>query len=1300
MASIWQHALTKFHSETLKELKSVTAAFVKSDTGPQGCLPGTREKLLNEVMDWFADDGPSVYWLRGLAGTGKTTIARSVADLAEQQGLLGASFFFSRTDIALQRAGAVLPTLAYQLAKWRPALRQPLCDAINSDREIAERTMKEQVECLFVQALSHTTSPVPRALLVVDALDECGRIGDCEGGLLVPLLVECLGRLPFSVKVFITSRDEPSICRMFDSLLAEHSMHKAALHIDIEEKIVNADIELYLYDKLGSMTDVPSEPAWPPPAAITEITRRANGLFVYAVTIAEYIQSDSLGDPPVTLLDDVLSTSPVNAQYHYQDLDILYLKVLDKPAAGRKNTDHLRERIRDAAASVVLAQEPLSWNALSNLTGLPTATLKVLSSVILESSDGKIRPFHASFADFIVDEKRCTNPVHLVNVTHHHRRLAGRCLAFMNKALRYDICDLSQPGTRNEELPNLERVLQSAAPAELRYACTHWAAHLSQASSPDTHLLDELAIFCREHLLHWFEVMSLITRLSACDEILAATLRWCKASVDCLHARGKRKLTKRQEHAASMPDLAISLLQDAEQMLQTYRIPMASHALHVYHSALVTMPRCFLLDVTPETLRTSIPELLSPRELGWDPKRVLEGHTSAVFSVVFSPDATCIASGSDDNTVRIWDTQTGRQLSLLEGHTSTVRSVVFSPEGTRIASGSDDNTMRIWDTQTGGELALLNGHTDTVSSVVFSPDGNRIASSSFDETLRIWDTQTGEQLALLEGHTSAVRSIAFSPDGTCIASGAHDNTVRIWDTQSGRQLARLDGHTDAVRSAVFSPDGTRIASGSHDNTVRIWDTQTGRQLTRLDGHTSYVYSVVFSPDGTRIASGSDDSTVRIWDKQKGGQLALLKGHTSAVVSAVFSPHGTRIASGSDDNTVRIWDTQTSGQLALLDGHTSYVYSVMFSPDGTRIASGSDDKTVRIWDTQIGRELAPLQGHAELVYSVVFSPDGTRIVSGSDDHTVCIWDTQTGRQLALLEGHTVRVESVVFYLDGTRIVLGSGDKTVRIWDMQTGRQPALLKGYTESVLSVVFSPDGTRIASGSGDHTVHIWDTQTGRELALLDGHTETVWSVVFSPDRTCIASGSSDKTVRIWDTQTGTQLALIDGHTDDVNSIVFSPDGTRIASGSRDNTARIWDTQTGGQLALLDGHTDNVNSVVFSPDGTRIASGSDDSTVRIWDTQTSGQLALLDGHTDNVNSVVFSPDGTRTVSGSDDKTVRIWDTQTGGQLAQLQHQYGVRSVAYSADMKYLVTRDIWGQENQWDINSIGALCVRCFATVC
>jgi hypothetical protein len=180
---------------------------------------------------------------------------------------------------------------------------------------------------------------------------------------------------------------------------------------------------------------------------------------------------------------------------------------------------------------VVLAQEPLSCSALSNLTGLAMSALEVLSSVILESSDGKIQLYNSSFADFIVDEKRCTDPAYLVNVTQHHERLAGRCLILMNKALRYNICDLSEPGTPNDELPYLERALRGAVADELRYACIHWAVHLSQATSPHTYLFDELTTLCKGHLLHWFEFMSLSCRLSTCDAILAAAIEWCRASV-------------------------------------------------------------------------------------------------------------------------------------------------------------------------------------------------------------------------------------------------------------------------------------------------------------------------------------------------------------------------------------------------------------------------------------------------------------------------------------------------------------------------------------------------------------------------------------------------------------------------------------------------------------------------------------------------------------------------------------------------------------------------------------------------
>ena len=244
---------------------------------------------------------------------------------------------------------------------------------------------------------------------------------------------------------------------------------------------------------------------------------------------------------------------------------------------------------------------------------------------------------------------------------------------------------------------------------------------------------------------------------------------------------------------------------------------------------------------------------------------ILEGHTRAVKTVSFSPDGKRIVSGSGDETIRIWDATTGKELETLEGHTAGVTSVSFSPDGKRIVSGSSDNTIRIWDATTGKEFETLKGHTADVETVSFSPDGKRIVSGSWDNTIRIWDATTGKELETLEGHTRAVKTVSFSPDGKRIVSGSWDETIRIWDATTGKELETLEGHTNIVYSVSFSPDGKRIVSGSSDRTIRIWDATTGKELEILEGHTGGVSSVSFSPDGKLIVSNSYDRTIRIWD---------------------------------------------------------------------------------------------------------------------------------------------------------------------------------------------------------------------------------------------------------------------------------------------------------------------------------------------------------------------------------------------------------------------------------------------------
>jgi WD40 repeat protein/transcriptional regulator with XRE-family HTH domain len=578
----------------------------------------------------------------------------------------------------------------------------------------------------------------------------------------------------------------------------------------------------------------------------------------------------------------------------------------------------------------------------------------------------------------------------------------------------------------------------------------------------------------------------------------------------------------------------------------------------------------------------------------------------------------------------------------LTEHSAQVWSVAFSPDGRTLATASDDGTVRLWNTATGRIRATLTDPDGVPVAVAFAPDGRTLAAGG-EGGVRLWNVASGTVRARFPGQ-GTVFAVAFSPDGRTIAA-AGDASVSLWDVDSGKTRATLTGHTGLVWSVAFSPDGHLLATGGEDRTARLWDAATGRALATLTGHTGPVRSVAFAPDGRTLASGGFDKTVRMWPVRsvKLHESHILRtGQTGPVMAVAFSPDGRTLATTGNDKTLRLTNLATDESRTITTGHTDSVTSVAFSPDGRTLATGSEDSTARLWQPDTGQARAILNSRTGPVRSVALSPDGRTLATGGDDGRTRLWNPATGKLRATLPGRTAAVRFVAFSPDGRTLATGNVGGTVRLWDVRTAASRRILR-YGANVWSVSFTPDGRSLIARYDDGELRQWNTTTGKGRSLTTRHTKPVWSVAVSPDGHTLATGAYDKTILLQDLATGTTLATLTGHTSTVKALAFSPDGRTLASSGEDRTVRLWNTDTGKQRAVLTGHGDQVWAVAFSADGRTVASGSDDGTVRLWDAATGRLRATLTGHTGPVRSVAFSHDGRTLATGSSDGTARLWN---------------------------------------------------------
>ncbi|KAL5485795.1 hypothetical protein ACEPAI_6837 [Sanghuangporus weigelae] len=1074
--------------ETLDPFKSTS---VISDS-PR-CFEDTRKEYLTRIMDFVSlrtTPLPNVFWLSGVAGCWKSTVAVTASDRCTEKGYQPVHLFFRRDERGKGKLSSIVRTIAYELASRYPPVAREVIEAIKRNNNIKDSKLEVQFKELLVDPLQNVFA-IPNAItgpvvIILDSLDESGSLAERQNFL--RLLETDFAQLPAKVRILVTSRPEEDI-KAYLSSRSHISRIELTHGTDDSRHDVDRYITYGVKDRVKGYDD-----------EVQVLCKAADGLFVWASTAVKMVQG---AIRPQQTLERLAKDIRSVAGY---DLNRLYATAFEE--SGVWQDLDTKDDGTAILGLILVAKEAMTSAGIEGFLGLK----KDEADPILKATSicSIVRAREASSS-------------------------APRVL----RRLSIIIKELQQGG--------LKQRIEDAIRPHLDYACRFWAAHVCELPLEDkpTTVLSKLKEFMERHLLYWFEVLSLTEQY---DRVAIRTLldasQWA-TSIDKelnTHLWEAYRLASVFAYpiSQSAPHIylsAISLWKGESPVADLYSETHPVVKIHRLGKRRPTQCIKILKGHTGPVNSVSIsPDgrfIASGSSDGticvWDAGsgRPMWSFDvgSRVGSVAFSPDSKQIVSGTVDETIRVVNIDTGE---LISGP--------FKADELKTVSYADGNRVIL---VLGYILYFENGEfvsvlvEDEMRYLAVSSDGKFVLGAQ-NRKAGIWDAGTGKRVS--EFDVDNAKSYAVSPDRR-VVTGSYDGTICVFNDRGELVTGPFKAHSSTVFSLAFSQDGKRVVSGDRDRSIAVWDADNGRIIWGpFNEHTSYIMSVIFTPDGKRVISASFDNTIRIWDV--GGTDAVssvFEAHTGWVNSVAFSADGKCLASGSDDRTIRIWGIiriwdANSGKLRLVLEPLGMQLSETLLPvfptsvtllpvytDGKRIISGIG--TICIWDAETGKRVSGPR--IENVISVALSPDGRRIVSASKYDTISIWDMDSGDLvLDWLKGHTDSIYSLALSPDGKRFASGSLDKTIRIWNVDSGELVSgPFKTHTSGVWSVAFSPNNKLLVSGSEDKTICVWDVDSG-ELVLvpLKGHYHRVTSVMFSPvDENRVVSCSADKTIRMWD---------------------------------------------------------------------------------------------------------------------------------------------------------------------------------------
>ncbi|KAF9645709.1 hypothetical protein BDM02DRAFT_472784 [Thelephora ganbajun] len=916
----------------------------------RGCLKGTRTAVLDQIELWTRDfDKPPVYWLNGLAGMGKSTIAQTIAERIFADGQLGASFFCSRDFEDRRNLYFIFPTLAVQLARKYSEFRSIFVPLVQSDPAIVDEPLYNQMRKLIVEPLEESAIST---VIVIDALDECKDVEPASA--ILSVLGQLVSEIP-KVKFFLTGRPEPRIWGGFRLPLLAGATDVFVLH-EVESSRVDNDIRLFfrrsfleIADRRGGQND------WPTEEQLNLLCERAAGLFVYAVATVQFV--DHRNKNPKKQLGHLLQlpkSTVHEGKVKFKEnttLDSLYASILEEAFGDDDPEDD--PMVRSVLGAVILAANPLSPSAIGTLLGYDAEDVfPLLSSIhsllaLQEDIDQPVRPFHKSFPDFIIDPARCINQRFTVSPRNHHVELLIGCLNLMNRTLEKNMCKLPD-AVANCEVTDLDdRTKRYISPA-LQYACKSWHKHIVDEHTARTpEITSALHRFLENKFVFWLEVLSVLGVAREVIDALDLITKWLKAPP------------------------TVELADDCFRFVTGFFEIIEESAAHIYHSALPVSPQTSMVRKLYERHANPLIRIVHGPPVSWDPAIVAKRDFCE--AAAWSPCSRFIAISNNMSRTEIVDAATLKRLTILESPRGQTRKLVFSPDARLLMSyGGYTEKFISWDLQTGVLVSAISPEqwddntacsslTYSACGTMFGVSANRRSDYGFgDFTIRTYNVHSGTHIYShpVEGKVEGDIWI----HGECLRfATTNPGSITTWEVGFASRnppteiesLPLPDNFPLGVGVYSFHPTLSRLAF-ARSGRIFVWDARHSKFL--LDDDAPNHDGTFFSSDGRFLMCGGRPSTINLWKESPTGYILHRKFNCEIWISRLLiSPNGESIFV-SDFWVIQLWRTVDSA-IPFRRKRADRRFIVEFSPDGTLAAVARvEDETITILDLKSGNPL--------------------------------------------------------------------------------------------------------------------------------------------------------------------------------------------------------------------------------------------------------------------------------------------------------------------------------------------------------